>query len=245
KTPELIVALDVDTLNKAKALVDKLYPAVKFFKVGSQLFTAYGPEAVKMVAEGGGKVFLDLKFYDIPNTVFASVCSSTALDVQPAPTEKHLEIFESGSVFMITVHTHGGLEMAKAAARGAKKTAEELNIKKPYVVGVTVLTSDAGGDVADLVLERAKIAQEAGLDGVVCSVHEATAVRERFGEDFIIVTPGIRPKGAEANDQKRVATPEDAVKAGANFLVVGRPVIEVTDPIRVAKEILQQMRVTD
>lgn len=241
KSPELIVALDVETLGKAKHLVEILYPTVKLFKVGSQLFTACGPEVVRMVGEKGGKVFLDLKFHDIPNTVFASVCSSTALGMETVPAEKNLEIFESGYVFMITVHTQGGLDIMKAAAMGAEETSKELNIKKPYIVGVTVLTSEEHEDTAKIVLERAELAQQAGLDGIVCSVHEAAAVREACGKDFIIVTPGIRPKGAEKNDQKRVATPQEAAEAGADFIVVGRPILEATDPLRPAEAIIKEL----
>lgn len=235
---KLIVALDVDDLSKAKEIVDRLYPTVRFFKVGSQLFTACGEEAVIMVGKKGAKVFLDFKFHDIPNTVFASVCSSTALGMEVVPSEKNLEIFESGYVFMITVHTQGGPEMMKAAVKGAEETSKELNIKKPYVVGVTVLTSDAQENTTNVVLARAKLAQEAGLDGVVCSVHEAAAVRTACGKDFIIVTPGIRPKGAQADDQKRVATAQEAITAGADYIVVGRPVLEAKDPLAAVQGLL-------
>jgi len=233
---KLIVALDVDTLEKAERLVGILYPTVKLFKVGSQLFTAYGPEAVKMVGRKGGKVFLDLKFHDIPNTVFASVCSSTALGVEPITSEEHLAMFESGYVFMITVHTQGGLDIMKAATRGAEETSKELNIKKPYIVGVTVLTSDKQEDTAKVVLERANLAKQAGLDGVVCSAQEAAVVRRACGPDFIIVTPGIRPSAADKDDQQRTATPQEAIRAGSNFLVVGRPILKATDPLKALKE---------
>lgn len=236
---KLIVALDVDTLEDAKRFVDVLYPTVKLFKVGSQLFTACGAAAVIMVGKKGAKVFLDLKFHDIPNTVLASMRSSTALGMEPVPSDGDLEMFESGYVFMITVHTQGGPEMLKAAVKGAEETSKELNIKKPYVVGVTVLTSDEQGDAAKVVLERAKLAQEAGLDGVVCSAHEAAAVREEFGKDFIIVTPGIRPKGAKADDQNRVATAKEAFAAGANYIVVGRPILEAKDPLKAASELIE------
>lgn len=236
---KLIVALDVDTLDKAGHLVDILYPTVKLFKIGSQLFTAQGPEVVRMIGKKGAKVFLDLKFHDIPNTVFASVCSSTALGMAPVPVEENLAMFESGYVFMITVHTQGGPDIMKAAARGAQATSRELNIKKPYIVGVTVLTSEEQKDTAKVVLERAILAQQAGLDGVVCSVHEAAAVRKTCGKDFIIVTPGIRPKGANSDDQKRVATVQEAIAAGANYMVVGRPIVEAKDPLQAAREIIR------
>jgi orotidine-5'-phosphate decarboxylase len=221
--PKLIVALDVDRLEDARNLVKLLYPAVGLFKIGSQLYTAYGPEALEMIQEAGGKVFLDLKFHDIPNTVAGAVRAATAFDI-----------------FMMTVHAAGGEEMMRFAADAAKKRAAECKIEKPNILGVTVLTSDAsGGDTQKLVVERALSAQRAGLDGVVCSVHEAAAVREACGKDFIIVTPGIRPPEGDRGDQKRVATPADAVAAGSNFLVVGRPIVAAVDPLKAAREILR------
>ncbi len=220
---KLIVALDVDTLDKAGHFVDVLYPTVKLFKIGSQLFTACGPQAVKMVTEKGGSVFLDLKFYDIPNTVRSAVLSGANLT----------------GVFMMTVHIAGGAEMLKKAVEGAVEKAAELKIKRPLIVGITVLTSDKSSiNTIETVLERAKLALESGLDGVVCSVHEASAVREICGKNFIIVTPGIRPAGAEAGDQKRVATARSAIDAGANYIVVGRPILEAPDPLEAAKNLL-------
>ena len=223
---ELIVALDVDTLEAAEALVEKLSPAVKLFKIGSQLFTAFGPAAVKMVGRHGGKVFLDLKYHDIPNTVYNA--SKVASSFSP--------------VFMITVHASGSIEMMKAAMEGAVEGARFSGRSVvPAVVGVTVLTSGiAGTDTAALVLERARAAKEAGLSGIVCSVHETAAVREEF-PDFIIVNPGIRPAGADKDDQKRTAAPADAVKAGANYIVVGRPVIEAPDPLAAAERIVKEI----
>ena len=143
---------------------------------------------------------------------------------------------------MMTVHVSGGLEMLKRAMNGATAKAAELKIRRPFIVGVTVLTSDGSGERAtEQVLERAKLAQEAGLDGVVCSAHEAEAVRKACGKDFIIVTPGIRPKGSDAQDQKRVATASQALAAGADFIVVGRPILEAPDPLKAAKDILAEM----
>ena len=247
--PELIVALDVDTLEKAKDFITKLYPAVKYFKIGSQLFTAYGPEAIKMAGEKGAKVFLDLKFHDIPQTVFSGVVSGTGLSYEPVfistkPSNIGQEIKNATiyPVFMMSVHT-GGVDrkMLEEAVRGAKEKATELNIEPPLIVGVTVLTSDANSqDTLATVIERAKFAKDAGLDGVVCSVSEAAEVRSECGKDFIIVTPGIRPKGTANNDQKRIATPTEAMKAGANFMVVGRPILEASDPLKAVKEILCQ-----
>ncbi|MDD5566171.1 MAG: orotidine-5'-phosphate decarboxylase [Candidatus Omnitrophica bacterium] len=224
---KLIVALDVDTLTRAERFVDILYPQVKLFKVGSQLFTAHGPEAIKMIGARGGRVFLDLKLYDIPNTVKNAVY--TGVSQQP--------------VFMMTVHTEGGIEMMRHASEGAAQKAAELKIERPFIVGVTVLTS-AHNTAATLgeVVKMALAAKDAGLDGVVCSVHEAAEVRKNCGKDFIIVTPGIRPQGVESFDQKRVATAQDAMQAGANFIVVGRPILEANDPLAVAEELLSSCR---
>jgi len=231
--PELIVALDVDTLEKAKHFVGILYPTVKFFKIGSQLFTACGPEVVRKVAEKGGKVFLDLKFYDIPQTVYGSSSTASSICIESSQP----------AVFMLTVHTQGGKEMLEAAVKGARDKSEKSGIPKPFVVGITVLTSTSKTEgTIDEVLKRAQLAKEAGLDGVVCSAQEALEVRKACGDDFIIVTPGIRPQGAEKNDQKRCATPQEAVKAGANFIVVGRPILEANDPLLAAKEILNSTK---
>lgn len=236
---KLIVALDADTLEKAKRLVDILYPAVKLFKIGSQLFTAYGPDSVKMVAEKGGKVFLDLKFYDIPQTAYGASSSASTMYIKPITGAR--EPFEA-AVFMMTVHIQGGKKMLEEAKRGAADKARELKIERPRIVGVTVLTSEEQEEnTINVVLEKAKLAQEAGLDGVVCSAHEAAAVRKTCGKDFVIVTPGIRPKGAKENDQKRTATVEEAIAAGADYIVVGRPIIEAQDPQAVAQEILQSL----
>jgi len=245
---KLIVALDVDTLKEARHFVATLYPTVKLFKIGSQLFTAYGPEAIKMVGKKGARVFLDLKFHDIPNTVYSAVASGTSSNVRNysvptglkgTKTEDQVKEFVRAPVFMMTLHTLGGIEMLKAAVKGASDKAAELGISRPYLVGVTVLTSEATETVTlEKVLERATLAKETGLDGVVCSVHEAIAVREAFGKDFIVVTPGIRPKGAKTDDQKRVATAQDAITAGADFIVVGRPILEAKDPLRAVEDLL-------
>jgi len=237
KSLELIVALDVYTLEKASGFVKMLYPTVKLFKVGSRLFTAHGPEAVKMVAEKGGKVFLDLKFYDIPQTAYGASSASTMYIKPITGTEEPFE----AAVFMMTVHIQGGKKMLEEAMKGATDKARELKIERPRIVGVTVLTSEEQEDTAKIVLERAKLAQQAGLDGVVCSVHEAAAVRKACGNAFIIVTPGIRPLGAEKNDQNRIATPKEAMKAGANFIVVGRPILEAEDPLKAAEAIIEEL----
>lgn len=240
---KLIVALDVDKLYEAKRFVDTLYPTVKFFKVGSQLFTAVGPKAVKMVGEKGARVFLDLKFYDIPDTVFSGVASGTGMSCEMIPIKTEVkDHVVSWPVFMMTVHIdlQDNREMLIKAVEGAEKKAKESGRDKPFIVGVTVLTSDnKQNDTLKIVLEKARLAKETGLDGIVCSVHEAEAVRKEFGKDFIIVTPGIRSAGATVNDQKRVATAEEAIKAGANFIVVGRPILEAEDPLEAVKNLLQ------
>ena len=244
---KLVVALDVENLAKAKKLVDALFPVVKIFKVGSQLFTACGLDAVKMVGEKGAKVFLDLKFHDIPQTVFSAVTSGTgaacalAFVSNTSPNiEKNIKEVIQHPVFMMTVHAEGSIRMLEAAVRGATEKAQELHIKKPLIVGVTVLTSENdSGNVKEVVMERARKAKEAGLDGVVCAVAEAALVRKEFGNDFIIVTPGIRPIGATADDQQRTATPQEAIAAGANFIVVGRPILEAKDPLEAVKNLLQ------
>jgi orotidine-5'-phosphate decarboxylase len=224
---ELIVALDVDTLEKAEAVINGLYPAVKIFKVGPVLFTAYGPKVIELIHSKGAEVFLDLKYHDIPNTVAHAVRQAARLKVK-----------------MLTLHISGGEEMLKAAALAAKEEAQPLKITRPILLGITVLTSDnSSNNTLDTVLDRARVAKSAGLDGVVCSVHEAAAVRKVFGEDFIIVTPGIRPAASKTDDQKRVATAEDAKKAGANFIVVGRPILEADDPLKAAKEIIKSLQV--
>jgi orotidine-5'-phosphate decarboxylase len=244
---KLIVALDVSTLEEAKRLVDTLCPAVKLFKVGSQLFTAYGLEAVKMVGEKGAKVFLDLKFYDIPRTVFSAVASGSGLSCAPVfvsatppSIEEDVEKTTIYPVFMMTVHSEGDIAMLRDAARGAEERAKALNIKKPFVVGVTVLTSvsGSGAGIKKIVVERARKAKEAGLDGVVCAVEEASMIRQEFGKDFLIVTPGIRPKSYKADDQSRVATAKEAIDAGADFIVVGRPILEARDPLKVTQELI-------
>ncbi len=214
-TEKLILALDTDDLRSARRFVNLLYPAVGLYKIGPVLFTAYGPGIVETVRKKGGGVFLDLKFHDIPNTVAHAVRQATRL-----------------GVMMMTLHTCGGQEMMRRAADAAREEAAALKVRKPLLVGVTVLTSDTGaGNTLDTVLERAQLAKAAGLDGVVCSVLETAQVRKICGPDFVIVTPGIRPKGADVQDQKRVATAADAVSAGSTYLVVGRPILEAEDPL--------------
>lgn len=222
----LIVALDVASLKEAKALVDRLYPLVKIFKVGSQLFTACGPEAIKMIGKKGAKVFLDLKFHDIPNT--------TALAIKAA---------KDMGVFMVNLHASGGKGMLKAAVSARGK-------RGPILLAVTVLTSLDVKGLKDIGIKRspsayvkdlALLARSCGLDGVVCSAREITAIRRACGSRFIIATPGIRPAKGKREDQKRVATPEDALAWGADYIVVGRPITRSKDPLSACRSILKNI----
>ena len=230
----LILALDVEDFKKAEELVSELSDYVGAFKIGNQLFTAEGPKVVDMVNKNGGKVFLDLKFHDIPNTVARAAEVATKLGV---------------SVF--NVHTSGGYEMMKAAAEATAKISQELGIRKPLILGVTLLTSinqeilekEIGikKRLGEQVVRLAKLAKAAGLDGVVASSWEIKEIREACGEDFVILTPGIRPAGKSSDDQKRIMTPREAIKLGADFLVIGRPIRNASNPVEAAKEILREM----
>ena len=222
----LIVALDVETVEKAARLVKRLTPlGVAHFKVGLSLFTQAGPAAVEAVHEQGGKVFLDLKFHDIPNTVANAVRAAAQL-----------------KVWMVNVHIQGGGAMMRSALSAAEGNGLLL-------IGVTVLTSMAEKDLMELgvnnplerqVLALAKLAASAGLNGVVASAREAAVIRETCGEKFLIVTPGIRTRDKTAHDQQRTAGPLEAIRAGADYLVVGRPILEATDPEAAAAQILEE-----
>jgi len=239
--PQLIVALDVDTLEEARSLIDKLSPVVDIFKVGSQLFTSCGPVAVRFIQARGKKVFLDLKYHDIPNTVANAV--HVAMNLSSAINSAEKDPHVRPGVFMYTLHTQGGAEMLTLAAETTRKEAQLLKIEKPFVVGVTVLTSEARKDnLIEVVLERARLAKSCGLDGVVASCEEARTIRKELGKDFLIVTPGIRPAGMDAGDQKRIATPRDAIASGSNFLVVGRPIIKAENPLKASQRILNEMK---
>jgi orotidine-5'-phosphate decarboxylase len=216
---EMILALDVDSLKKAKYFVNKTYPKIKIFKVGLQLFSAEGAKVIDFIHKRGGEVFLDLKLFDIPNTVASAVRQAVRRKVK-----------------MLTLHISGGEEMIKAAIAAAKDEAKKLKVKKPLLIGVTVLTSKETS--SSEVLNLAKAGIKAGLDGVVCSVWEARNLRDKIKVKFTIVTPGIRPKGASKNDQKRTATADEAIRSGSNFLVVGRPILEAKDPLKAVLELL-------
>ncbi len=222
---ELIVALDVGDIKKAKKLAEVLRPAVKFFKVGSFLFTSCGPDIVRWLKQKRLKVFLDLKLFDIPNTVASTAKAITGMGVS-----------------MFTIHASGGQEMIRACAEAVKAEARRLKIEKPKIIAVTVLTSSNPRDVKAQVSQLARQALEAGADGLVCSVQEAQMLRRKFSNNTILVCPGIRLASATSADQKRVATPKDAKKAGADFIVVGRPIIEADSALRAAVDIARLLK---
>jgi len=216
----LMVALDVNDRNQALALRDELGDAVGWFKIGLRLFVAEGPSLVRAIAEQH-KVFLDLKFHDIPNTVAQAVESAGGLGVD-----------------MVNVHAGGGAEMLCSA----KHAAEQFPSMK--LIAVTVLTSDPmqKEQAAKVALERAQLAMDAGLDGVVCSVLEVEAIKQACGQGFLAVTPGIRWAGQDVQDQKRVADPASAIRHGADYLVVGRPIIQAESPRAAALDALSMIR---
>ena len=229
-------------MAEVRTLVDTLSSAVDIFKIGSQLFTACGPAAVRFIQARKKKVFLDLKYHDIPNTVANAVRVAVNLSAAVRMTEKIQIEGENLSIFIYTVHIQGGKAMLRASVKAGMKQAEALKVRKPLVVGVTVLTSEEKkANIRHLVLERAFLAKEVGLDGVVASSHEASFIRKELGHDFLIVTPGIRPTGVDVNDQKRIATPRDAILNGSNYLVVGRPIIKAEDPLKATQKMLEEM----
>ncbi len=233
---EVIVALDTRTADEALGLVDELGSPAKYFKVGLELFTRGGPAVVHALRERGKRVFLDLKLHDIPNTVAGAVKAASALEVD-----------------LLTLHVSGGRAMMEAA----REAAEAVPGTPPRLLGVTVLTSldrgqlariwgrstdDADGGVEEDVVRLAELARGSGLDGVVASPQEARALRRAFPQPFLLVTPGIRPAGRAPDDQRRTATPGEAVEAGADFLVVGRAVTGTRDPAPSFQAILSQVR---
>lgn len=229
----LIFALDVDDFATAEGWVSKLHDNVGVFKVGKQLFTRCGPSVVKMIRDHGGEVFLDLKYHDIPNTVAKAAVEACKLGVK-----------------IFNVHALGGADMMRKTVEEVDAYCADAGVKKPMLLAVTILTSSTeetlrgvGIDrpVDEMVPRLAKLAQEAGFDGVVASPREATLIRATCGDDFAIVTPGVRPSFAALDDQKRVATPADAISAGATALVIGRPISAAADPLVASGKILAEI----
>ncbi|MBI4495533.1 MAG: orotidine-5'-phosphate decarboxylase [Deltaproteobacteria bacterium] len=230
---KVIFALDVPSLPEARRFVRLLKGRVEWFKVGLELFTAWGKEAVRSVREEGGRVFLDLKFHDIPNTVAGAAEEAVKMGVE-----------------MFNLHATGGREMMRRAAERCRRVAGELGRQPPLLLAVTVLTSLAEEDLSQVglagplperVLDLARLAREAGLDGVVSSPREILPLRRNCGSGFLIVTPGIRPPGALEDDQKRVMTAREAFAAGADYVVVGRPVRLAPDPAAAMDRILEEI----
>ncbi len=228
----IFVAIDTPDINRATKLARLLSGEVGGIKIGKELFTAQGPNAVRG-AVGGEPLFVDLKFHDIPNTVAGAIRSS--LHMRP---------------FMVNVHASGGKAMMQAAVDAARETSEDLGIPRPMVLAVTVLTSlddndltevGQNGPAAEQVKRLALLAQESGIDGVVCSSKEIGILRKTCGPDFKLVVPGIRPNWAAAGDQKRIMTPKDAVAAGADYLVIGRPITSADDPVAAARRIVEEL----
>lgn len=228
----IVVALDVGGRTEALRLISRLEEA-KIFKVGMELFTAEGPPFLEDVRRLGKKVFLDLKYHDIPNTAAGAVKAAA----------RH-------GVFMLTIHASGGKEMLARAVEAAKEEAGKRGIEAPLLLGVTVLTSLKDEHLGEIgfrppvleqVLRLSRLAREAGLDGVVCSPQEIEMIRRETGEGFLVVTPGIRPAGSEAQDQKRIMTPAEALRKGADYLVVGRPITGDPSPDKAFLKIVEEL----
>ncbi len=230
----LIVALDVSTERRARELVDSLRGIVGMFKVGSQLFTEAGPKIVREIVSSNNEVFLDLKFHDIPNTVALAAVAATRLGV---------------SIF--NVHASGGREMMQRAADAVSEVATKEGLKRPSVIAVTVLTSSDAIMLSEIGIDSepesqacclSLLAEASGMDGIVASPREVAAVRSTvISPGFLIVTPGIRPAGVAADDQKRIMTPAQAIRAGADYIVVGRPITGAKNPVESAEQVLEEI----
>ncbi len=225
--PKIIIALDYKDEASTMALVDQLKPSLCRLKVGKELFVRCGPSLVKKLINKGFDVFLDLKFHDIPNTV-AAACQAAA----------------DMGVWMVNVHASGGRKMMQAAREAIEQCSH-----KPLLIGVTVLTSLSRQDIAEVgldiepaeqVLRLAGLANDSGLDGVVCSPQEVSQLKQKMGREFILVTPGVRPAGAAVGDQQRVMTPADALSAGSDYLVIGRPITASPDPVQALQDIIKE-----
>ncbi len=233
----IVVALDVDTPEQALSLVERLRGTVGMFKVGKQLFTAAGPDIVRRIIGMGEQVFLDLKFHDIPNTVAKAGIEAARLGV---------------SIF--NIHAMGGSKMMRATVDAVNETVEREGIARPLILGVTVLTSHTQESLSEVGIERkledevvalAQLCEKSGINGVVASPQEIVPIRKAVDNpSFVILTPGVRPAGAALNDQSRVMTPGEAITAGANLLVVGRPITAADDPVMAAKKILEEIEQT-
>ncbi|MBO2675208.1 orotidine-5'-phosphate decarboxylase [Shewanella algae] len=228
ETP-IVVALDFDNKFKALQLIDKLDPSMCRLKVGKEMFTLFGPQLVKEIHDRGFDLFLDLKFHDIPNTVAKAVTAAAEM-----------------GVWMVNVHASGGLAMMEAARRALLPYGDNA----PLLIAVTVLTSMSDdelkligveGSAEDQVRRLARLTQKAGLDGVVCSARESSMLKAELGADFKLVTPGIRPAGSDAGDQKRIMTPAEAMAAGSDYLVIGRPITQAVDPLATLQAIHQSL----
>jgi orotidine-5'-phosphate decarboxylase len=232
----IILALDVADYEEALGIVEKFQEHISIFKVGSELFTSTGPKIVKEIVAMGRKVFLDLKYHDIPHTV--SKASSIAAEL---------------GVFMFNVHTLGGLEMMKQAAQSVVKVSLRKNYNRPKILGVTILTSinqetlrgELGIEhrIQTQVKHLASLALNAGLDGVVASPQDIEIIRQKYGRNFLIVTPGIRPSWAPHDDQKRTMTPGEAFRKGADYVVIGRAVLAQRDPVKALERIVKEIKV--
>ncbi|MCT8858272.1 MULTISPECIES: orotidine-5'-phosphate decarboxylase [Shewanella] len=228
-TKPILVALDYDNKNHALQLIDQLDPNMCRLKVGKEMFTLFGPQLVKDIHDRGFDLFLDLKFHDIPNTVAKAVAAAAEL-----------------GVWMTNVHASGGLAMMEAARKALLPYGNEA----PMLIAVTVLTSMSDDDLKligidvpafEHVQRLAKLTKQAGLDGVVCSAQEASVLKSLLGQDFKLITPGIRPVGSEVGDQHRVMTPPEALAAGSDYLVIGRPITKATDPLAALQAIHQSL----
>ncbi|WP_299805158.1 orotidine-5'-phosphate decarboxylase [uncultured Shewanella sp.] len=223
----ILVALDYDNKNDALQLIDQLDPDMCRLKVGKEMFTLFGPQLVTDIHDRGFELFLDLKFHDIPNTVAKAVTAAAEL-----------------GVWMTNIHATGGLAMMEAA----KRALEPYGDKAPLLIAVTVLTSMSDDELkllginvpaSEHVLRLAALTKQAGLDGVVCSAQESSLLKAQFGQDFKLITPGIRPVGSDKGDQHRVMTPPEALAAGSDYLVIGRPITKAADPLKALQAIHQ------
>ncbi|MDN2662877.1 orotidine-5'-phosphate decarboxylase [Psychromonas sp. 14N.309.X.WAT.B.A12] len=228
--PKVVIALDYDNKAQALAFIEQLDPTTCRLKIGKEMFTHFGPEFVQLLVSKGFDIFLDLKFHDIPNTVAKAVKAAADL-----------------GVWMVNVHASGGRRMMEAA----KAVLEPYGDKAPLLIAVTVLTSMDQSDLTELginltpaeqVKRLALLTKSSGLDGVVCSSHEAEELKALLGDEFKLVTPGIRPEGSDAGDQRRIKTPKQAIDSGSDYLVIGRPITQAEDPVTVLHNINDSLR---